>query len=201
MNIQKARIYLNAFINKLNNFDPKKDDTKTHTQRAVFYGISYVVEVGEEATTYNQAIKDFKFYSLISELVGTLTPNDFLEIFPIKKGFDGKKWQRKDYFYTKDYLSRFDMNKPIGENAIEFLWEFQNDTVTDYVVTTMVTMNQIRRFEGKTTLTEEACNIFGFKAITVYKDNLGNQFMIDESGKTSKLSEKKRLPSYLKVIK
>lgn len=202
-NADMAGLYLNALIktamgSKIKGLESLLDADIDTRKRMIFYGVKVINYGLVEPKNHDEAVERFQFVCLVKNLIGTLTPSEFMTIFPIDKIYDGERWQMKDYYYTMEYIDGIGLNTPIGENATEFLWEYTNFSVNIFTVKTISIMDDINRFELKPPLWE---SLFSSISKKVHKDNLGNLFMIDESGKTSKLSEKKRLPSYLKVIK
>lgn len=70
--------------------------------------------------------------SQIMSALGKLTPKELVQMFPIKKEFDGERWETKDYFYTREAMERLEPDKPIGTemDAADLLWEYVNDDLT-----------------------------------------------------------------------
>lgn len=64
--------------------------------------------------------------------IGRLTPTELLQMYPVDKEYDGKRWGTKDYFYTMDRLRRLTADKPIGDaqDAACLLWDYQNRDLT-----------------------------------------------------------------------
>ncbi|WP_241243632.1 hypothetical protein [Caldicellulosiruptor changbaiensis] len=63
----------------------------------------------------------------------------------------------------------------------------------------MVTISNLRRYEGKTTLAEEIAKELGIKTYRLYQDSKGKKFLFDEeTGKTTRVRE---VPKHLKIIK
>lgn len=88
-------------------------------------------------------IDEFRVIGAIDDMIGLLTPREFMNMFPIEKSFDGEKYQCKDYFYTMDYVKKFGIDKVIGDKAAEFLMEYQNFDVERYMVYWMVVVNRM----------------------------------------------------------
>ena len=75
-------------------------------------------------------------------------------MFPIDKDYKGNKWGLKDYFYTRDYINGLEQDKPIGEEILKFLWEYQNKDITDFNVCCMEAMSNLRKLDGLPSLAE-----------------------------------------------
>lgn len=65
--------------------------------------------------------------------IGKLTPRQMMNLFPPKKDFDGDRFGCKDYFYTKKAVEEYGLDRKI-ENAVDFLWGFQNDDIGRFMV-------------------------------------------------------------------
>lgn len=52
--------------------------------------------------------------------IGKLTPRQMMDLFPIKKEYDGERFGCKDYFYTRKSVEKYALDRKI-ENAVDFL--------------------------------------------------------------------------------
>src|SRR5699024_10027662 len=93
--------------------------------RNIFYGVKLINSL-PEAIIHDEAVSNFNFASAIKQIMGLVTPKEFMNIFPIDKDFKDYKYEMKDYFYTRDYINQLDQDKPIGDKVPEFTWEYQN---------------------------------------------------------------------------
>lgn len=172
-------------------------------KRAVFHGVRVVNSQPKETLiTKDDYEERLEFISVVNALIGLLTPKDFMNIFPIVKEYNGHKWGSKDYFYTKEYIDALNQGNPIGseDKVLEFLWEYYNWEITEFVVSSMTCISDLRRFEGKPSLMEEWAAEQGIKTYSMYTDDKGNQFLLDkETGDTTKASKPR--PRHLKIIK
>lgn len=199
---EKHYLYLKAFQNTAKAYSENQEqDVKPFIKKLIVYGVKAVNTKPEpKAVTQEEAVSDFQFASVIKDLIGALTPAEFVNLFPIEKEYKGHRWQMKDYFYTRDYIKALDPDKPIGEDALEFIWEYTNWEITEFNVAIMGYMSNLRRLEGQPSLMEEWADMNGLKTYTMHTDQKGREFLFDgETGKTIKL--KKKLPKHLKVIK
>lgn len=143
---------------------------------------------------------DFQFAAIVKDLMATLTPNEFMKVYPIDKVYNGSRYSMKDYFSTMNYINGLDRDKSIGKEILNFLWEYQNLEICDFVVETMGYISRLRRLDGEPSIAEEFADIMGLKIYTRGKDNNGREYLIDsETGKT--IRTRKPMPRYLKVIK
>ena len=56
--------------------------------------------------------------SQIMAALGKLTPEELVQMFPIKKEYDGERWGVKDYFYVREAIERLEPDKPIGTEML-----------------------------------------------------------------------------------
>ena len=117
----------------------------------------------------SQAI--FNLIDTVFMVMGYIKLKNLVTTFPIKKEYDGEKWDCKDYFYTIDVLSKMDMDKPVGrDNLLELLWDYQNDDLREAYVEFICATSAIYRSQTGKGLAEQFCkdNVVG--TYTVYKD-------------------------------
>ena len=188
----KYGIYLDAFCNTLRGY--------TDVKKLIVYGVKIVnAKPKSEYIEIKEAEHDFQFATVITDLMRTLTPKEFMNLYPITKTYDGDKYECKDYFYTINYIKGLNQEQPIGKEIIKFLWEYQNWEINFFNVACMGYMDNIRRLEGKSSFVEEFADIMGFKSYNMHTDDKGNEFLFDKkTGKTTKLN--KNRPKYLKVM-
>lgn len=207
-NNKKYDLYFNAYYNCLMAYsevykaDPKVN-IKPWIKKLVTYAVKAVNNKEDEDSGYierDQVESDFEFAELIKSMMATLTPKEFMQLFPIAKEYNGHKYEFKDYWYTINYLKQYDMDKPIGEDKItKFLWEYHNWELTDFNIELMEYISKIQQLDGGPSLASEFADIMGLKTYKVYTDEKGGKFLFDnETGKTMKLIKKR--PRYLKLI-
>lgn len=195
--MNKYALYLKAFIKaiKVYNVDkPNKDLVK----KIAFYGTK-VVKGMPKAVTYENTVDNFQFASAIKEIMGMLTPKEFVNLFPIEKDFKGYKHETKDYFYTRDYINTLEQDKQIGEEITKLLWEYQNWDVSSFAIKLMTLMSYIRRFEGKPSIAEEWARENGLETYKLHTDEKGKQFLMDKQGRTQKVTKPR--PKHLKLVR
>ena len=105
----------------------------------------------ESEADYIKAVWDnFQLYEMALSVIGMLTPQEVIEIFPIYKRYDGRKYETKDYFSVQKSLADYDLNQPINavdDKAFEFLWDYDNDDLVEFTVDFMGAMSHINRLE------------------------------------------------------
>ena len=180
----KHMIYLNAFIETIRNYADKmesEEDFSLYLKRAVYYGVKIVNSI-DRPIDKTKSNSNLEIADTIKALMSCLTPREFENLFPIDKTYDGKKWQSKDYYYTKEYLKKLDPDKSIGDKEIHsFLWEYQNIEITMFNVNLIGFMSDIREGQGYQSIMEE------------WIDKVG----IEEAKKQVET----KLPDYLRIVK
>lgn len=195
----KYDMYLNAFQKAAEAYR-ENQNAEHFVKKLIVYGVKAINAKPESKNmTYNETINDFLFVSTILGLIETLTPNEFMNLFPIDKEYKGHKWGIKDYFYTRDYINSLNPNEPI-KDALTFIWEYTNQEIARFNVFVMNCISNLRKLQGKPSLMEEWADMNGVKTYTMHKDQKGREFLFDnESGKTIRI--KKKLPKHMKLIK
>lgn len=193
-------IYSRLFFYYIEKF--LKDTTnRAVSKKAAYNGIKMILTDSQDnLKSQDRAEHQFQIISLVKNVIGNLTPNEFMQLFPIKKEYDGHKWQSKDYFYTKEYIDGLDLNTPIDEqeDPLMFLWEYVNDDISEFNVISTLTISKLRQYMGEPSLGEEWAEMNGIKAHTMHEDNKGNKFIIKD-GKTLKMNRPR--PRHLRLIK
>lgn len=205
-NADKHDLYFKAYYNVLKEYSKLHDenpdqDFKPIIKRLIIYGVKVVNTKREpEYIDMETAESDFEFVDIIKSLMAMLTPKEFMQLYPIAKEYNGHKYGVKDYFYTRNYIKTLDQDKPIGDEILNFIWEYHNWELTKFNVEIMECISRIRRLDGEPSLMEEWAKMNGIRTYTMHTDQNGTQFMVDNKiGKTAKLSKPK--VKYLKVVK
>ncbi len=199
---KKYGLYLNAFCSAIKQYAAAPDITKKdYIKQAVFHGVKAInLKEKPQYLTREEAESNFQFGSVVKDMMGLLTPGEFITIFPIEKEYKGHKWGMKDYFYTRDYINTLDPNKTIAEqeDPLMFIWEYTNWDITEFNVNLMGYLSDLRQLEGYPSLATEWAEMNGIETFTAHQDQKGNKFIIKD-GKVAKLN--KPIPKYLKVVK
>lgn len=160
---ERVSIYENAFMRTNRKCIRHAEDIPPDLRRrAVYYGVKFVNLLPyENFDTHQDADDRFELVLHVLGTVGMLTPRQLLQVFPLRKDYDGKKWQTKDYFFSIKALERHGMDEAIGDAtaAMELLFDYMNSTISHFMVHVMSIMSAIRRFEGKPDLIEEFFNL------------------------------------------
>lgn len=135
---------------------------------------------------------------ITTNMLSILTPTEFMNLFPITKVYDGKKYGLKDYYSTMEYIKTLPQDKPITPERInEFLMEYYNPDIEILMVDAMMAASNMMRQETGEGLVEK----MGIPAVEIHEGTNGQKYVIDENGKSKPVIEKKKRPKYLKLVK
>lgn len=194
-------IYFNALVRKLQELIKHPDDTLT-VKQTIFYGVRIVnLVVKEKPDSYEDLSGIFELIGSIKSAMSTLTPNELLTIFPLRKDYDGARYQTKDYFSSMAVLKEIGLDNPIGSNIDELLWDYMNIEIQIFTVNLTSVLDRLYRLEGHKGLLEEFFESQGTPLTTysTFKDGKGRQFMKNNStGEIMRV--RKKIPRYLKGL-
>lgn len=194
------QLYWGAFIRQLsplvgqNTWTENRDNIK----RAVFYAVKYyglksvIHKHSSELQTYKDVQDDFTFLECVKSIMARLTPLELMQIFPIRKTYDGDKWQCKDYFYTIEELKKYSMDEPLGIDGLEdFLWDYWNKDLFEFSSTAFsIISNMYRVQNGGKSIMEQWAEKQG---IDTYTTNKKAGYMINNStGEIHKLKKESK---------
>lgn len=195
----KSGLYLKAFMGIAKEYD-NPERTRQQLKQIVYYGVMSITYNNHKATTYKQAETGFTLVSTMEALIGQLTPEEFINTFPVAKEYRGHKYGMKDYFSTMNYINKLEPGKPIGDNALDLIWNFSNRDICIFSVQGMEYLSALRQHKGEPSLAQEWANMNGIETHTISTDHKGNRFII-KNGKTIKLVKRKERARHLKLIK
>lgn len=147
--------------------------------------------------TLNESKSMFQVMDAIYMICGHLKLKNFVTTFPIKKDFDGDKWECKDYFSTMEVLSGMDWDKPIGEKRLkELLYDYQNDDLRHAYIEYTCAMSAIYRSQTGKGIMETWCEDNGIDTYTKIEGK--NIMKNNQTGEIVKLGKKS---SHLQILK
>lgn len=163
--------------------------------RFVFYGVRLLGR--ERADGFISVFEDFALGESLMALIGSMEPRRFVRIFPVEKTYRGRRYGIKDYFFTLKMIEEHGWDRPIG-NAAEFLWDYVNGDVTEFLVSHLERISAIRQLQGQPGILEEWAREKGIRMFRHYTDERCREFLLDDNGRT--YSVKKARPRHLKVV-
>ena len=164
--------------------------------RAVFYGVRLLGR--EREGRLIGLLEEFELGHALLSMIGLIEPRRFVRIFPIEKTYRGERFGIKDYFFTMRMTEDHGWDKPIG-NAVEFLWDYENPDIRNFLVSHLSRISAIRESQGQPGILEEWARENGIRTFRLYTDERGRQFLMDDNGRTYPV--KKARPRHLKVVR
>lgn len=172
-------------------------------RRALWLYVKSIGSVREK--DFNQYDEEYVVNAFVSTecifgMFSRMTPRQVIQLFPIEKIYDGKRWQVKDYFSTMEAVNEIGMDNVIGEEKTPlFLMDYQNPDINEFMVMFMMTVSRMRVLQGGKEPVEEFFEEHGVATYSYYEDEgiLVNR----QSGEASKVQKPKpRIPKYMKII-
>ncbi len=174
-------------------------------KKAIYYGIKYLSKFQPtKEDTYEKLITIFMEFEYVKALVSVINFEDFINLFPIEKDYDGKKYECKDYFSTMEYLEDKNRLEFIGDNTDLLFWNYFNNDIMCFGVRQTIICDRLRRLEGKRSLMEEFLEEFDPEGkIHTYTLHEKEGYMYDNNtGKTFKIEKPKpKKPKQINVVK
>lgn len=174
-----------------------ENEADSHLIKQNIFFLVKIINMKPKPENYQEAHSDFQLHSVLKQMIEQLTPAEFMQLFPIKKEYDGHKYGVKDYFYTIDYIESLEQDKPI-KDGLRFLTEYCNDDIHELNVNMMMNLSYLRQMQGKPSLAADWARINGIETYTKYTDHAGDEFLIDEQGKTQKIIKPR--PKHLRLV-
>lgn len=157
--------------------------TQDELAKIGFAGIKYICSM-RDVTRENMKLGIDKGRTLAEEQVrftvidsifmvlGCLTLRNFVETFPVKKYYDGDKWEEKDYFSTIEVLSKMNWDKPIGRDELsELLWDYDNEELRHAYMEYTSAMSAIFRAQTGKGIMEKFLEDRGVPTYTMDKES------------------------------
>jgi|SRR5699024_4368608 len=72
-----------------------------------------------------------------------------------------------------EYLSTLNLDEPLGEDALMFLAEYMNDDVHRFFVKSVISLSNLRQYDGHIDMFEEYMTAQGANTPNTFKNNKG----------------------------
>ena len=186
-------LYCDAMLRTLERLKEAPTD-KQAKLRAIFYGVKLIGVTDNRNLTEEEAERRFWMINSTQAMMKAITPIELMQMFPVKKAYDGQRGGYKDYFFTMDVLRRHGLDKPLGEAVNEILWDYMNQSIMAFVVASLAVMDELRRHNGEKSMFQEFMDEQGVKLPTyrMEKDSKGRRWMINkETGERNRVKVKR----------
>lgn len=184
--MDKVKLYHMALAKCL----AKGISTEDEKLRAFYYLSKYIVCKGNKCDSKS----DFNLTLLDESFLKGVSTKRFIQFFPIRKRYDGAKYEVKDYYSTIEAVKR---HGDTIQDVYEFLWDYFNTHISFYVVRKTCLMSSIREVETGQSLFED----LGMKPMYL-REFEGKKVMYNpETQKTLPVKENRKRPKWIKLIK
>ncbi|MFT8425743.1 MAG: hypothetical protein ABF630_09800 [Liquorilactobacillus sp.] len=106
---------------------------------------------------------------MFNDLIEGLTPRQFYQVIPIRKQFDGKKYEVRDYFTAREFIEKkigWDNKIP---NGFEFLMNYWDRKINLIAVWAMDVVNDSRQRKSGKSIFEEFARENGIHLMHMYE--------------------------------
>ena len=186
-------LYCDAMLRTMERIKEVPTD-KQAKLRAIFYGVKLIGVTDNRNLTEEEAERRFWMINSTQAMMKAITPIELMQMFPVKKAYDGQRGDCKDYFFTMDVLRQHGLDKPLGEAVNEILWDYMNQNIMAFVVASLAVMDELRRHNGEKSMFQEFMDEQGVKLPTyrMEKDSKGRRWMINnETGERNRVKVKR----------
>ena len=140
--------------------------------------------------SYEKLNEMLQFMFMLTDLMGRLTPTEFMQMFPIPKEYYGEEIGVKDYFSTIKDVMKYPLDKPIGvDNITQFIVDYYNWDVMIFEVTKLSIISKIRRMNGKKGVMEEFMEMHDLSPRIMHQE--GNYMVDNETGERLEIAKPK----------
>ena len=106
---------------------------------------------------------EFKLFNALLNIMAQFPPSWIAREFPATKDYDGDVWGCKDYFSSMEALREVDSFCGDSMKLHEFLWDWRNEAITEFVIAGMALLDELRVINGQAScvvefLTENGVN-------------------------------------------
>lgn len=97
------------------------------------FNLLFAVKSFDKSEPFYESQTQEVLFSFIFAYIETLTPRELMQLFPVKKIFNGEKFGEKDYYYTMKMIRDYGIDNKI-KNAFNFLWDYENDDIRNFLI-------------------------------------------------------------------
>lgn len=152
----KEAVHLNAIINQMKRYYKPGEMSSSDIAKVITPFLIYLRKYGLNST-FSTLKNNQQILTIVTALLGELTPDEIMLYYPVTKYYQGGRWQVKDYYSTLEYISTIPSDKPIGksfEEVFSFIWEYQNRHIKALGVAIMRNLDKFQEMTGKETFKE-----------------------------------------------
>lgn len=169
-------------------------------KKFIYISVKLYPLLERKGLTMEELDERLQFMFTVTDLMGNLTPVEFIKLFPIQKNYNGERYGMKDYYSTLEEVKKYPPDVPIGiDNIQNFLMEYMNKDIFEFEIAKLILTSDIRKMQGQPGIMEEFAAGMGITTYTHYQEE---GIMVENgTGKVIKVSKpRKRVPRYLRVV-
>lgn len=132
-------LHLRAMIKLIKAIDEQKavDQMDLPKSRNLIQGLVYhtlnAIYRGANEFKGERMEQNIMLMNLAYEAIGFLTPRELMQVFPVRKFYDGHKAEVVDYYSSMEVLVEHGLDRPIEKNTIEVLWGYDNLKIRSFM--------------------------------------------------------------------
>lgn len=126
---EEAKVIIAATLN----IQARSQVSKDYLRKLIYWGVQSVSSLNACNGDLKTARSYFEFGDSVLEKISTITPREFMNIFPVAKQYQGAQWGEKDYFFTMNMIDSAGIDNQI-HNPFEFLSDYNNMEVRLFMV-------------------------------------------------------------------
>lgn len=144
------------------------------TRKGIYCAVCLVGELPEKNPEQSTAIMEE-----VLSFLGRITLRQLMTVFPPTKEYDGEKYGCKDYFSTMDAVQDFGPDTPMGDQVLDFLWDYNERHIREMIVRFMCITSALRRQQGQKGIAEEYMEKQGVHGYYNGTDAYGRKVLVD----------------------
>lgn len=142
--MNKSTIYSRMFMDIIYSISEKKVIIDHELKKKMlFYGVKSM-SYERNSRTVDRDVR-METITIIKGVISEITFEEFVNMFPLDKHYDGAKYESKDYFSAMDYLQTVDMKEKIGDKLENLLDSYYNKDITRLLVCEMITISDVAK--------------------------------------------------------
>lgn len=155
----------------------KKNFINHNKEKIILYGIKYINKINIDKKNYEEILKVMHIMDMIEVSLKNTSFNTIINLFPIVKEYDGKKYESKDYFSTIDFLKNFNLTENINENLEDFYWNYYNYDIMNFSIKRLLCIDRLLKMKNKKTLMESLSDEFN---LDYYKIGHNGKYIVNK---------------------
>ena len=156
-------IYADIVLKAAEKLKENPENKKECHKKLVFAGVKHAVHSMDHFwESAESASCRLNVLCLTRGILSLMTPAELIQLFPVKKTYNGERYGVKDFFYTMNVLNAHGMDTPMGNAVMDILWDYVNPTIRMFVLANTRVVNDLYRIQRETNLSQEDLHNNGY---------------------------------------